>query len=38
MKFADPHPFTYPTVTVEPADGKIAVEVFSPATKSARNQ
>ena len=34
MKFADPHPFIYPTVTVEPENGKIAVEVISPATKS----
>jgi hypothetical protein len=38
MIFADPHPFTYPTVTVEPADGKIAVEVISPATKSTAKQ
>jgi hypothetical protein len=27
MKFADPHPFTYPTFTVEPADGRIELEV-----------
>jgi hypothetical protein len=31
MKFADPHPFTYPTVTVEPENGKMAIEVVSPA-------
>jgi hypothetical protein len=37
MKFADPHPFVYPTVTVEPANGRIAVEVICPATKSAAN-
>jgi hypothetical protein len=27
MKFADPHPFTYPTITVEPVDGRIKLEV-----------
>ena len=32
MKFADPHPFVYPTVTVEPTDGKVVVEVSSPET------
>jgi hypothetical protein len=36
MKWADPHPFTYPTATVEPQDGEIAIEVISPVTKSAR--
>ena len=35
MKFADPHPFVYPTVTVEPENGKIVVEVSSPTTKAA---
>lgn len=30
MKFADPHPFVYPTLTVAPADGKIAVVVTTP--------
>jgi hypothetical protein len=30
MKFADPHPFTYPTVTVEPLDGRITLEVVAP--------
>lgn len=35
MKFADPHPFVYPTVTVEPADGQIALEIFSPDTTPA---
>jgi hypothetical protein len=38
MKFADPHPFTYPTVTVEPTDGMICVEVILPATKPVANQ
>jgi hypothetical protein len=33
MKWADPHPFIYPTVTVEPQNGKIALEVISPAAK-----
>lgn len=38
MKFADPHPFVYATVTVEPQDGTIAVEVISPAKMSAADQ
>jgi hypothetical protein len=29
MQFADPHPFVYPTVIVEPVDGRIVVEVSS---------
>jgi hypothetical protein len=29
MKFADPHPFTYPTVTVTPADGRIMLEIIA---------
>jgi hypothetical protein len=33
MKFADPHPFVYPTITVEPVDGKIAIEVNSQPPK-----
>ena len=37
MKFADPHPFVYPTVTVEPENGKIVVEVCSPQFKAANN-
>jgi hypothetical protein len=37
MKFADPHPFAYPTVTVEPVNGKISLEVTSPLSKSAAN-
>ncbi len=35
MEFADPHPFVYPTVTVEPVNGKVVVTVISPAAKSA---
>jgi hypothetical protein len=27
MKFADPQPFTYPTITAEPKDGRIMLEV-----------
>jgi hypothetical protein len=30
MQYADPHPFTYPTTTVEPADGVIAIEITTP--------
>jgi hypothetical protein len=30
MKFADPHPFTYPTITVKPVDGRIRLEVVTP--------
>jgi len=30
MKFADLHPFVYPTVTVEPENGRIAVLVTNP--------
>jgi hypothetical protein len=37
MKYADPHPFTYPTITVEPESGRIAFEVITPASKSASN-
>jgi len=33
MRFADPHPFTYPTVTVAPADGRIVVEISAPAAQ-----
>jgi hypothetical protein len=33
MKFADPHPFTYPTFTVEPQDGQIALEVVCPTDR-----
>lgn len=33
MKFADPHPFTYPTMTVAPENGNIVVEVHSSSTK-----
>ncbi len=29
MKFADPHPFTYPTFTVQPVDGWIMIEVVT---------
>jgi hypothetical protein len=29
MKFADPHPFTYPTFTVEPIDDRIVLEVVT---------
>ena len=38
MKFADPHPFVYPTVTVEPEGDTIAVEVTSPAPKPVADQ
>jgi hypothetical protein len=37
MQFADPHPFTYPTMTVEPENGRIAVQVRTLATKPASN-
>jgi hypothetical protein len=30
MKWADPHPFVYPTITVEPVDGKIILEIVTP--------
>jgi hypothetical protein len=30
MKFADPHPFRYPTYTVEPVDGRIVLEIVTP--------
>lgn len=29
MKFADPHPFTYPTITVEPVDGRLLLEIVT---------
>jgi hypothetical protein len=29
MKFADPHPFTYPTITVEPVDGRLRLDVVT---------
>jgi hypothetical protein len=35
MEFADPHPFTYPTVTVEPADGVVVIEVYTPTQSAA---
>ncbi|MCC6492729.1 MAG: hypothetical protein IT424_06890 [Pirellulales bacterium] len=31
MKFADPHPFVYPTVKTEPVDGQIILEITAPA-------
>jgi hypothetical protein len=31
MKFADPHPFVYPVITVEPVDGQIHLEIITPA-------
>ncbi len=37
MKWADPHPFVYPTVSVEPVNGKIVIEVMSPIAKSLTN-
>ncbi|MEO2045554.1 MAG: hypothetical protein ABGX16_03150 [Pirellulales bacterium] len=30
MQYADPHPFTYPTITVKPADGQLKVIVTTP--------
>jgi len=30
MKWADPHPFVYPTITVEPVDGQIVLEIVTP--------
>lgn len=33
MKFADPHPFIYPTMTVAPENGSIFVKVCSSSTK-----
>ncbi len=38
MEFADPHPFTYPTMTVAPENGRIALEVTTPVGKSASNR
>lgn len=38
MKYADPHPFVYPTVTVEPENGKIVVDVIAPTTNPAADQ
>jgi hypothetical protein len=35
MKFADPHPFTYPSFTVEPAGGRIVIEVATPENRKA---
>lgn len=34
MKYADPHPFTYPAVTVQPTDGRVVVEITTPETKA----
>jgi hypothetical protein len=31
MDFADPHPFVYPTASAEPVNGKITIEVTTPA-------
>lgn len=36
MQWADPHPFNYATVTVNPQNGTIAVEVTSPPTMTAQ--
>ena len=33
MHWADPHPFTYPTIDVAPADGKIVIEIANPVKK-----
>jgi hypothetical protein len=30
MQYADPHPFTYPTITVKPVDGWLEVTVLTP--------
>jgi hypothetical protein len=35
MAFADPHPFAYPALTVEPADGVVVIEVDRPAPSAA---
>jgi hypothetical protein len=34
MEFADPHPFVYPAVTVNPEDGRVEIEVTKPASQS----
>jgi hypothetical protein len=36
MKFADPHPFVYPVITVEPVDGQIRLEITTPADSKAK--
>jgi hypothetical protein len=33
MHWADPHPFTYPTIDVAPAGGKIVIEITNPDGK-----
>jgi Domain of unknown function (DUF4962) len=37
MQFADPHPFVYPMVTVQPANGKVVIEITSRASKPEDN-
>jgi len=38
MQYADPHPFTYPTVTVKPAEGRLEVAVITPETESEKHR
>lgn len=33
MQYADPHPFEYPTVVVEPEDGRVTIEVTTPVVQ-----
>jgi hypothetical protein len=35
MAFADPRPFAYPTMTVEPVDGVVVIEVHTPTKNAA---
>ena len=38
MKYADPHAFTYPVITVAPTDEKIEVEVVTPQANAKRSR
>lgn len=37
MKFADPHPFVYPTITVDPTEGRMIVVVKQPTPSEEEN-
>jgi hypothetical protein len=37
MKFADPHPFAYPKLTVAPVEGRIIIEVVTPSPATIAN-
>jgi hypothetical protein len=37
MQFADPHPFVYPMITVQPANGKVVIEITSRPSKPDAN-